>query len=255
MLAIKSNILRRMDGAPPGLRICCVKFLQQVVLVQTPGMPPDPRVNTVLPTFNRQPFLPVSQRPEQIDISLALVPRDHPLIPYANLEAESSGLLDRLLGIIHGDHRLDRPIAGDGIVLTGYSDALLVTATLNSLGMLVQRRPVVTNKIMASVLNFNSLKLANSPMTSKNKVIMKSMERTTRALLVNVMKRYDLCSYDTGDTAKPHVETLKVPLLDAYNNIWSVCIACDLMCLMTLTARDLLPLNLSMVWIQQRGND
>ncbi|KAF2799413.1 hypothetical protein K505DRAFT_294742 [Melanomma pulvis-pyrius CBS 109.77] len=155
MLAIKSNILRRMDSAPPGVRICCVKFLQQVVLVQTPGMPPDPR------------------RPEQIDISLALVPRDHPLIPYANLEAEASGLLDRLLGIIHGDH----------------SDALLVTATLNTLGMLIQRRPVVTNKILSSVLNFNPLKLANSPMTPKNKVIMKSIERTTRALLVNVMKR------------------------------------------------------------------
>ncbi|KAF2707942.1 hypothetical protein K504DRAFT_383494 [Pleomassaria siparia CBS 279.74] len=171
MLAIKSNILRRMDSAPPGVRICCVKFVQQIVLVQTPGMPPDPR------------------RPEHTDISLALVPRDHPMIPYANLEAESSGLLDRLLGIIHGDHRLDRLMARDEIPLTMYSDALLVTATLNSLGMLIQRRPAVITKILSSVMNFNPLKLANSPMTSKNKVLMKSIERTTRALLVNVMKR------------------------------------------------------------------
>ncbi|KAF2187032.1 hypothetical protein K469DRAFT_705582 [Zopfia rhizophila CBS 207.26] len=154
MAAIKSNILRRMDLAPPGVRICCVKFVQQVVLVETPGIV-DPR------------------RPEQNDISLALVPRDHPLIPYSTLEAEASGLLDRLLDIVHGDH----------------SDALLVTATLNSLGMLIQRRPYVTNKILSSVLNFNPLKLANSPMTPKNKVMMKSMERTTRALLMNVMKR------------------------------------------------------------------
>ncbi|KAF2013097.1 hypothetical protein BU24DRAFT_424082 [Aaosphaeria arxii CBS 175.79] len=155
MLAVKSNILRRMDSAPPGVRICCVKFVQQIILAQTPGMVADPR------------------RPEQNDISLALVPRDHALIPYANLEAEASGLLDRLLDIIHGDH----------------SDALLVTATLNSLGMLIQRRPVVANKVLASVLNFNPLKLANSPMTPRNKVVMRSMERTTRALLINVIKR------------------------------------------------------------------
>jgi hypothetical protein len=45
MSSIKSNILRRMDKATPGVRICCVKFLQQVVLVQTPGVV-DPRVRT-----------------------------------------------------------------------------------------------------------------------------------------------------------------------------------------------------------------
>lgn len=154
MAAIKSNILRRMDTAAPGIRICCVKFLQQVVLVQTPGVM-DPR------------------RPDHNDISLALVPRDHPLIPYAALEAEGHGLLDRLLDIIHGDH----------------SDGLLVTGTLNSLGMLLHRRPIAANKILNSIFNFNPLKLANSPMTPKNKVIIKSIERTTRALLVNIMKR------------------------------------------------------------------
>ncbi|ORY08196.1 hypothetical protein BCR34DRAFT_13667 [Clohesyomyces aquaticus] len=173
MLAIKSNILRRMDTAPPGVRVCCVKFVQQVVLVQTPGQIADPRV--------RSPRLPPPagndlssvQRPEQNDISLALVPRDHNLLSHSQLEAEASGLLDRLLDIVHGDH----------------SDALLVTATLNALGMLIPRRPTIASKIIGSILNFNALKLANSPMTPKNKVIMKSMERTTRALLVNVMKR------------------------------------------------------------------
>ena len=45
MAAIKTSILRRMDQATPGVRLCCVKFLQQVVLVQTPGVV-DPRVNT-----------------------------------------------------------------------------------------------------------------------------------------------------------------------------------------------------------------
>ncbi|KAF9699588.1 hypothetical protein EKO04_002226 [Ascochyta lentis] len=154
MSAIKANILRRMDSASPGVRVCCVKFLQQVVLVQTPGVV-DPR------------------RPDHSDISLALVPRDHPLIPYVSLEAEGHGLLDRLLDIIHGDH----------------SDGLLVTATLNTLGVLMHRRPIAANKILTSIFNFNPLKLAQSPLTPKNKVIMKSIERTTRSLMMNIMKR------------------------------------------------------------------
>lgn len=44
MAAIKSNILRRMDTAPAGVRISCIKFVQGVVQVQTPGMIADPRV-------------------------------------------------------------------------------------------------------------------------------------------------------------------------------------------------------------------
>ena len=41
------------------------------------------------------------QRPEQNETSLALIPRDHPLIPPPRLEPEASGLLDRLLNIFH----------------------------------------------------------------------------------------------------------------------------------------------------------
>jgi len=44
MAAIKSNILRRMDNEPAGVRLCCVKFIQSVVQVQTPGQIADPRV-------------------------------------------------------------------------------------------------------------------------------------------------------------------------------------------------------------------
>lgn len=42
----------------------------------------------------------MDQRPEHNETSLALVPRNHPLLPLANLEAETSGLLDRLLSVI-----------------------------------------------------------------------------------------------------------------------------------------------------------
>jgi symplekin len=55
--------------------------------------------------------------------------------------------------------------------------------------MLIQRRPMIANRILSSVLSFNPLKLANSPMTPKNKVIIRSLERTTRALLLNVTRR------------------------------------------------------------------
>lgn len=44
MSSIKSSILARMDTAPSGVRICCIKFVQKVVLVQTPGLIADPRV-------------------------------------------------------------------------------------------------------------------------------------------------------------------------------------------------------------------
>lgn len=44
MIAIKIGILQRMDSAPIAVKICCIKFLQKVVQVQTPGVIADPRV-------------------------------------------------------------------------------------------------------------------------------------------------------------------------------------------------------------------
>lgn len=155
MAGIKSSILRRMDTAPAGVRICCIKFVARVVQTQTPGLIADPR------------------RPEQNEISLALVPKDHPTTPPTNLEAEASGLLDRLLGVLQDND----------------TDALVVTATLNSLSTLVQRRPSISPKILMTVLNFNPLKLAGAPLTGKDKIAIKSMARTTMSFLLNVLKR------------------------------------------------------------------
>ncbi|KAK8218182.1 hypothetical protein IWZ01DRAFT_492218 [Phyllosticta capitalensis] len=183
MAAIKSNIMRRMDSAPPGARICCIKFVQRVVQTQTPGLIADPR------------------RPEHNEISLALVPRDHPLIPPPNLEAEASGLLDRLLSILQEES----------------SDALLVTATLNSLGGLIRSRASIANKIISSVLNFNPLKLANSPMTPKNKVMVKSMERTTRALLLNVIKKNP--NHPLAARIQQHIDRLHHTRLEIFDEI------------------------------------
>ncbi|TID17127.1 hypothetical protein E2P81_ATG09683 [Venturia nashicola] len=155
MAAIKSSILRRMDSELPGVRICCLKFVERVVQTQTPSQIADPR------------------RPDQNEISLALVPADHPIIPYKNLEAEAHGLLDRALSILEDNQ----------------SDALLVTATLNGLGGLVRLRPTIASRIVNAIMNFNPFKLANSPMTSANKVMIKSMEKTVVVFLTNILKR------------------------------------------------------------------
>ncbi|KAL8944979.1 MAG: hypothetical protein Q9211_000412 [Gyalolechia sp. 1 TL-2023] len=155
MAAIKSNVFRRWDAASGGIRICCIKFVQRVVEVQTPGVIADPR------------------RSEQNEVSLALVPRDHPLIPPSRLEPEALGLLDRLLNVFH-----EEP-----------SDAILVNATLNCLGTLIRTRPNAANRIINTVLNFNPLKQTNSPMSPRMKVQIKSMERTTRTVLLNVLRK------------------------------------------------------------------
>lgn len=152
--SIKSSILRRMDTAAPGVRICCIKFVAAVVQTQTPGLIADPR------------------KPEY-EISLALVPRDHPVIPPANLEAEASGLLDRLLGVLQDN----------------LTDPLIVTATLNALATLVQKRASVSSKILAVVLQFNPLKLAGRPISGQDKIAIRSMTRTTMSFLLNCLKR------------------------------------------------------------------
>lgn len=56
MTAIKQNILKRWDTSPSGVKVCCIKFVQKVVQVQTPGIIADPRVRYPLMT-NTDDFL------------------------------------------------------------------------------------------------------------------------------------------------------------------------------------------------------
>ncbi|EXJ88466.1 hypothetical protein A1O1_05396 [Capronia coronata CBS 617.96] len=154
MTSMKLNILQRMDSFPVPIRICCIKFVQKVVHVETPGVIADPR------------------RPDQNETSIALVPRNHPLLQLQNLEAEASGLLDRLLSIFQENS----------------IDPIVVDATLNCLAILIKTRPSISTKIVSAILNFNPFKQANSPMTPRLMVIVRSMERTTRALLRWVLR-------------------------------------------------------------------
>ncbi|CAI7652414.1 unnamed protein product [Penicillium glandicola] len=155
MSAIKQDILRRMDSFPCPVKLCCAKFIQRVVQVQTPGLISDPR------------------RPEQNETSLAVVPRNHAVLSIPNLEAESSGLLDRLLGVFQEET----------------SDALLVNATLNCLAPLIRMRQSIANKIINAVLEFYPAKYVRPPFTPTIRVSVKSMERTARALLINILKK------------------------------------------------------------------
>ncbi|OAX79314.1 hypothetical protein ACJ72_06367 [Emergomyces africanus] len=155
MTAVKQNILKRWDTASNSIKVCCIKFVQKVVQVQTTGVISDPR------------------RPEQNETSLSLVPRNHPLIPLPNLEAEASGLLDRLLNVFYENS----------------SDPILVNATLNCLPIMIRTRQSISSKIVNAILNFNPLKQANAPITPTIRVNIKSMERTTKALLINIIKR------------------------------------------------------------------
>lgn len=182
MVAIKQSILRRMDTAPFGVRICCVKFVAMVVQVQTPGLIADPR------------------RQEQNEVSLALVPREHTVLKVGNLEAEASGLLDRLLYVLQEDA----------------VDALMVTATLNALSFLVQRRASISNKILGTVLNFNPLKLASRAMSGKDKISVRSMTRTTMTFLLNVLKRNP--HHSLAGRLQQHVERLRHSLLQAFSD-------------------------------------
>ncbi len=100
MSRVKLDILQRMDSAPVAVRICCIKFVQKVVQVETPGLISDPRVSRLTPSLALfDSANGILQRPEQNETSIALVPRTHPLLQLPNLEAEASGLLDRLLSV------------------------------------------------------------------------------------------------------------------------------------------------------------
>lgn len=71
-----------------------------------------------------------------------------------------------------------------------YSDPILVNATLNCLNILIRSRQSISNKIINAILNFNPFQQAAGVSSSAARVNMKSMERTTRALFMSVIKKF-----------------------------------------------------------------
>lgn len=47
----------------------------------------------------------ILQRGDPLEVSLSMVPQNHALIPPKNLEAEASGLLDRMLSVFQENSR------------------------------------------------------------------------------------------------------------------------------------------------------
>ncbi|EPE09256.1 mrna cleavage and polyadenylation specificity factor complex subunit [Ophiostoma piceae UAMH 11346] len=159
---IKSRILRLWELPSPSLKICCIKFAQRVVLAQTLSPNSD-------------------HRRDGLDISLKLIPQNHPLLDPRHLEAEATGLLDRMLSVLQDNS----------------DDAIVVDATLNTLSILVRTRPATVNRIITAILNFDPLRLAAAGnLTPRTRVMVKSMEKTTRMLLIHLTKRDPHSSYN-----------------------------------------------------------
>lgn len=71
----------------------------------------------------------------------------------------------------------------------GHSDPILVNATLNCLPVLIRSRQTISNKIISAILDYNPLKNIDAPISPINRVNITSIERTTKALLLNLTKR------------------------------------------------------------------
>ncbi|KAK6532942.1 hypothetical protein TWF281_007112 [Arthrobotrys megalospora] len=148
MIAVKAKVLSMLDKGAEGVRLGCIKFVQRIILVQTPGAS-DPRLV------------------DKSEVSLTIVPLNHPILNIHALEAEAHGLLDRLLNVFQ-DGKLDAPI---------------ITAILNSLPALVKGRAAISNKILNVLMSYNPLPIAAKSMVFKDRFVARSLEKTLRTVL------------------------------------------------------------------------
>ncbi|KAF3909175.1 Symplekin [Orbilia brochopaga] len=153
MVAIKSKILSMLDTGAEGVRLACIKFVQRIILVQTPGAS-DPRLV------------------DKSEVSLTIVPLNHPILNIHALEAEAHGLLDRLLNVFQ-DGKLDAPI---------------ITAILNSLPALVKGRAAISNKILNVLMAYNPTAIAAKSTVFKERFIARSLEKTLRMILTHLAR-------------------------------------------------------------------
>jgi symplekin len=125
-----------------------------------------------------------------------MIPPNHTVLDVSALEAEAAGLLDRMLAALQDNTRyevyctsFDSDMTTDEMTCVPVSDVLTIDATLNTLSILIRMRPSTSNRVLNAILNFNPLRLATPPMSSKTKVIVRSMEKTTRMLLTHLARR------------------------------------------------------------------
>jgi hypothetical protein len=66
------------------------------------------------------------------------------------------------------------------------SEPTLVTAAINNLGVLVKTRPPLGLKVLSAVMTFNPF--TRKQLTVKSRLMMLSMEKTIRVLLMNIVR-------------------------------------------------------------------
>lgn len=100
VLSIKQTVLRLWDNAVASVKISCIKFAQRVVLAQTASSGAEHRVRSSTVESCWRKNLTPSQQVGTLDVSLDKVPPNHQSLDTRNLEAEASGLLDRMLSVL-----------------------------------------------------------------------------------------------------------------------------------------------------------
>ncbi|KAF3938496.1 Symplekin [Dactylella cylindrospora] len=171
MVAIKGKILSMLDTGAEGVRLACIKFVQRIILVQTPGAS-DPRLA------------------DKSEVSLTIVPLNHPILNIHALEAEAHGLLDRILNVFQDD-KLDAPA---------------VSAILNCLPALVKGRAAISNKILNVLMAYNPLVIASKSTVFKERFIARSLEKTVRMTLTHLAR----ASSQGPHSAKIHQQIQKL---------------------------------------------
>lgn len=106
-MAIKQRILQIWDGAASSVKLCCIKFAQRVILAQTTALAMD-KVRYAIAVVSRLPVIEThSVQRNGLEVSLGMLPPDHPFLDPRQLEAEATGLLDRMLGVLQDNSRYE----------------------------------------------------------------------------------------------------------------------------------------------------
>ncbi|KAK9461347.1 uncharacterized protein V1516DRAFT_675702 [Lipomyces oligophaga] len=161
LLELKSRILQIWEESAIGMKIICIKFVQRVVAVQTPGTK-DPRLA------------------DSNDISLTNVPLNHTLLSLTTLEAEAHAYLDRVLSVFYDEQ----------------TNESIISATLYSVGVLMRSRSSIVNKILSRILAFDPLTAGyDTTEPSKLRLQIRFIEKNLRILLGNLLKVSSISSH------------------------------------------------------------
>jgi symplekin len=153
---IKATVLRLWESEHFGVEAESIKFAQQVIIVQS--------------FVNRDPRL--ADNGSSNEFSLSSVRSDHPLI-HPSLEAESQGLLDRILSVFQ-DSKVN---------------AKIITATFYAVSALMKVRPGTISKCLKAILSFDITQKSVHGQTAKEQEVeFKIIKKALKIFLQHVLK-------------------------------------------------------------------